>query len=867
MTPDGVLNKSIENKKLLNHNFSMKRYVNLFLTLLIFTFSIQGPTKGNSLDSLEMILNNSSSDTFRINILNKIADLYTNRDMKRALHLTDSIVQLSLVHNHYRGIIEALQTKGFVYAVSGRFEKSKSSLDSAMNYLKKFPDDQLKAHVLFALGIAYIEEGRKEQAESYFLEAHNIKMKNGSPGDLIKSYNGLYNLYQSLGNPSKALEALINAKKISDTISNLGLKLLPLYGLGNFYSSTGDFQKALEFQLEAESISNQLGHSSNQAHLALSMGGTYLRLKDYKKALIYYERGLELIRKLGQRNVIATTLRDLSIVHRNLGNQDQVISHLKQALQVYDGQETDCDIVLTYSSLGQEYVKMKKMDSARLYSKLAVTKARRCRDSYNLAIALKGYAKYLFEIKKLTLAIQTMMEAYDIADQKNILTTKKDIAQQLSIYLEKDEQYKEALRFHKIFQVTNDSIFNKENTQAIVRMESRFQYEKEKEALISDQEKQELILNQKIEQQRIIQYSAFAGAFLILLLAINYYRSYQLKKQDGILLAEKNDQILKQSEALRKSNNQLMELSNFKDGLTHMIAHDMKNPLNVIIGLSDDVRNNKNLGSINSAGRQILNMVTNMLDIQKFEQAELQLHLTTTNIKQLVQAALFQVELLAHTKNLTLEVSVSGDEMIECNDDMMIRVIVNILTNAIKYSPVDGLVTISSAVSKDRKQVILNIEDKGQGIEAADLLHVFEKFWQVRARSSGVTMSTGLGLTFCKMAVEAHNGSISVDSDFGKGSRFTITLPTIKEVVNHDIQLDETMTHTSNEPIIVDSEKTTLKKYADHLKKLKVYQASEINHIIDQIENHNLQSNWQEQLKVAVYQCDKDKFEELVNMI
>jgi signal transduction histidine kinase len=111
------------------------------------------------------------------------------------------------------------------------------------------------------------------------------------------------------------------------------------------------------------------------------------------------------------------------------------------------------------------------------------------------------------------------------------------------------------------------------------------------------------------------------------------------------------------------------------------------------------------------------------------------------------------------------------------DENKLRRTLVNLLGNAIKFTPSGGTVTIGVRHSREGPSVVFSISDTGEGIPAEAFGRIFEKFGQVQSRQGGRIMSTGLGLTFCKLAVEAHGGQIAVESVPGQGSTFCFTIP------------------------------------------------------------------------------------------
>jgi signal transduction histidine kinase len=199
-----------------------------------------------------------------------------------------------------------------------------------------------------------------------------------------------------------------------------------------------------------------------------------------------------------------------------------------------------------------------------------------------------------------------------------------------------------------------------------------------------------------------------------------------------------------------------------------MIVHDMKNLLNVVIhmGQSDMAV---------YAGKSMLNMVNNILDIEKFESTSIKLNKELVKSEQLVHDAIKEIEYSMQMKNISISNKSEENCHIQVDRNLINRVIVNLLTNAIKFSPEKSTITIKANCTE--KLYTLSIQDEGEGIETSQLNKIFEKYYQANAKDYDSVRSTGLGLSFSKMAVEAHKGSIRAESVFGKGAKFIVELP------------------------------------------------------------------------------------------
>ena len=159
-------------------------------------------------------------------------------------------------------------------------------------------------------------------------------------------------------------------------------------------------------------------------------------------------------------------------------------------------------------------------------------------------------------------------------------------------------------------------------------------------------------------------------------------------------------------------------------------------------------------------------MVLNILDVQKLEDAKMKIEFVDFSINSCLFDALNQVKLLYERKSITVENSIPNNLTVKGDAEIVQRVFINLLTNAIKYTPNNGIIcfTYPQGFQNLEGFVRVQISDNGQGITSDKLNSVFDKFVQIDAKKSGGIRSTGIGLTFCKLAVEAHGGQIGVES-------------------------------------------------------------------------------------------------------
>ncbi len=240
---------------------------------------------------------------------------------------------------------------------------------------------------------------------------------------------------------------------------------------------------------------------------------------------------------------------------------------------------------------------------------------------------------------------------------------------------------------------------------------------------------------------------------------------------------------------------QMRALDKVKNDLTHMIVHDLRTPLTSLLTGIMTLQGSESLDEMErellaisvSGGNTLLGMINDLLDISKMEDGSVSLEKSAVSLPEIVAESFRQVASLVQDKELTLAAQIAPEIAERLSDapirldadaDKVRRVLVNLLGNAIKFTPRSGTITVSACLKPDRQAVVVRVRDTGEGIPKEAFVRIFEKFGQVQTRKAGRMMSTGLGLTFCKLVVEAHGGRIWVESEPGEGSSFYFTLPT-----------------------------------------------------------------------------------------
>jgi two-component system sensor histidine kinase KdpD len=236
-----------------------------------------------------------------------------------------------------------------------------------------------------------------------------------------------------------------------------------------------------------------------------------------------------------------------------------------------------------------------------------------------------------------------------------------------------------------------------------------------------------------------------------------------------------------QRDRLQVANEDLTRLEALKERLTHMIVHDLKGPAGEIMGnlnmLADfvtDTFGKELLEDSIAATDELFRMIVNILDVSKMEEGLFTVSKRETELTELLESAADKVRPLARREDKLIKTSLPPSPYVVMADtDIVARVVWNLLSNANNHTQVGGEILLSCEDAGE--SVVIKVVDTGAGIAEENLDRIFERFYQGLGEKR--QYSSGLGLTFVKMAVEAHGGAVGVESVVGKGSTFTLTLP------------------------------------------------------------------------------------------
>jgi PAS domain S-box-containing protein len=239
------------------------------------------------------------------------------------------------------------------------------------------------------------------------------------------------------------------------------------------------------------------------------------------------------------------------------------------------------------------------------------------------------------------------------------------------------------------------------------------------------------------------------------------------------------------NQQLELRNREVERMNRLKSEFLASMSHELRTPLHTVIGFSEllseqiegplNDKQKRFVNHIHEDSLHLLELINEILDLSKIEAGRLELRKETFDMSSALSETLASVKALASRKSIAIENLARGGILLHADRVRFKEILYNLLSNAVKFTPEGGRIRIEVAI--EAGCVAVSIADTGIGLAAEEHESVFDNFYQVGATTSGVREGTGLGLAITRRLVEQHGGKIWVESEPGKGSRFTFRLP------------------------------------------------------------------------------------------
>jgi signal transduction histidine kinase/predicted enzyme related to lactoylglutathione lyase len=664
-----------------------------------------------------------------------------------------------------------------------------ANADSALHYLEEASrlarhdaDDSLRFEVEMQRARFYFLNDDIEKSEHTY---RHIIDSFDYPSFVARAYLALGHHYSNRSLFTQSRKAFDMALGLAEDSSMLLTKAHILSAIGVLYDRQGLYARSLAKYMEALKIYEGLEHNEQYSAVFNSIAIVYKRQGDFDNAAQFYQKAFDLSKVLNDSADMAVCMVNLGLLYKDTGEYEKSEQMLQSSLDYFERTDYKSGVATVLHNMGELRRKQENFGVAlRLYEQsntLAATldyKVLLAKNNLSMAHVAHTQGDY-------NKALLYARKSLQIAETHDIIEDMKEAHELLSLSYEHKGEYAQSLKHFKAYSALKDTLFNASSHESINKLKAEYELtQKEQEITGLKNEAALQDARMQAEQRENDLYLFWLVILMVFFVfgAFSYFKTRSLNRRlraKRMRIAEQKEEIEAQRDSLAEKNDQLTELNKKKDEIIAIVAHDLRSPLNRIIGLLDLLSTGHNeqyrkLAMESAEGLRA--RINHMLDIEALNANHTILNLKQVEVKAVVNEVYRNFESVAARKNIALTKKLTSRNSVICADPELLREICeNLVSNAIKFSPAHSEVSMQLSTAGDKVRV--HVKDQGPGINEADKPHLFKKFRKLSARPTGNEQSSGLGLAIVKKFVDAQGGKVWCESARGKGAEFIVEFP------------------------------------------------------------------------------------------
>lgn len=575
----------------------------------------------------------------------------------------------------------------------------------------------------------------------------------------------------------RALEYFIAAKGQADTLDLKTEQILIYLAMARVFEEAGNHSKSIELLIKAQSINVKTDDPLNLLVLN-ELGRVYTLADSAEEALTNYTRLLQLARSSKQEKREANALFYLGVLHANRNQYDSALVHYKDALRLQRKLQNKAGEIISLNTIGDLYLLMGNTERALANYVAALEISQALKDDDAISISYNNAGKLYYHQKNYERGVANFELGFQKAQQAKNLEQMKLSTSYLSLAHKEQGDFKKSLQYREQSIEIEALIQGEKDERKLLEMESSSVLEA-KEQAIDKLEATRVAHEKQLAAEKRTRYFLWAVIGSAVVIAVLIFYMYRSKQKSNLVLQAANEKIILQ-------NKELQELNATKDKFFSIISHDLKGPLNSLTSFSGllinyfDSLSKEEIQTLakdlDKSLKNLFALLENLLEWSRSQTGAIEFKPEAFNLSELIQQNIDLLNAQARTKEITLEYSNAQQVMVMAHKNSVTTVIRNLISNAIKFTPKGGTITLSA--TKSNEEALISVSDTGVGMSK----EVIDKLFRIDAKHStkgtADEKGTGLGLVLCKDFVEKNNGSIGVQSEEGKGSTFYFTLPT-----------------------------------------------------------------------------------------
>ena len=613
---------------------------------------------------------------------------------------------------------------------SSSIEKTLAQASTRLYEAVNNNDLPAKAKALKELGLIHLtltyDYGK---SMSFLIDALRIEDSLSLQEQKVFTYLAIAKVYSEVNDNPKSSEFLNLALKLNETFKDPVIQVLILNELGKVKASSGLIEEAFDDYQYVLELTDVLQEPDAEAEALFNLGHLFSLQGKYNEALDHHKQALAIRRSTGNKMNEALSLNDIGELYKLMGNYEKALANHVVALEIRRTLQDQHLIAESYNNIGVLYFQQKNYQRAAANLQLGLAAAQDSNDQHQLR---KSY--------------EYLSRCYEVAGE-----------------------YKTALKYKSEFIAINELIQGDENEHQLLETQNRYNIEQ----LDNERKGKEAEL---VVQKRLRNY-LFVLVALCVIIAILVFYLYILQQRSNKKLKVAHDQ-------LNLQNVELQELNATKDKFFSIISHDLKGPLNSLTSFSSLLINHTDslskeeikmfAADFDKSLKNLFSLLENLLEWSRSQTGNIEFIPESFDIAAMLEENKELLKAQAQNKRIMLVNESQEKLLINAHKNSINTVVRNLISNAIKFTPEGGTITLRS--SRQNGSVVTSIADTGVGMSQNVIDKLFRLDSKHSTKGTANEKGTGLGLILCKEFVEKNGGRLWVNSKEGEGSVFYFSL-------------------------------------------------------------------------------------------
>ncbi len=544
--------------------------------------------------------------------------------------------------------------------------------------------------------------------------------------------------------------------------------VLILKGQNEYYSS--NYEGAIDFYYKALDQAEQSKDSILLARVELNLGMVYDVLEDYDEAIAFFQKAITISQAIKDTSIIARTYQNIAIGFQNKKDLAKALEYNEKANQLAVLKKDTTMIIDVTNNFGTIAYEQKDLAKSLNYYEKALDLYKAINDRKGVAMAYNNIGLVYLDKSEYEKSIDYFKKALALATELKMHDFVGDIYSNLTIYYKQLKDYKNAFYCYDRFNIIYDSLAGEKKDKMIYQIQAKYKLGKNTRELEALKLKSQSQLD-AIDSAKSIQIYLVAITILVIVLMIATF--YLLFKEKNL------------ASELKNKTTELHELNASKDKFFSIIAHDLKNPFNVLVSYTGLLKTDLELFSpeqlkqiisdLNEASENGYNLLQNLLLWTRSQTNRIHVLKSNFVLETIFKEVKALAELNLIDKKQNLSMDVDPNLVVYADKDMIAVVMRNLVFNAIKFSPKGSDIYVKA--NRTGLNVRVDVIDSGIGIPEENLKKLFVIDKNTMTQGTEGETGSGLGLVLCKEFIEKNDGQIWVESKLRKGSVFSFFLP------------------------------------------------------------------------------------------